>query len=794
MRSSQIGSVLRAGAITAAGGAAIAAAAVASAWHRLLIRPLPQTEGTLRVAGLSGAVRVTRDRWGVPHLSASTRPDLWFGQGFVHAQDRLWQMDFYRRVACGRLSEIAGEAGLPTDRLMRTLGIRHVAEREEEELGPGLRGLLEAYCAGVNAAPGTLKALPFEFRILRSGFDPWRPADVLSLGKLLSFGLSANWERELLRADMVRALGPELTARLDPAYPADNPIATQDRWSGEGLALVEQIDAVRSALGMSVEAGGSNNWAVSGALSSTGGPLIAGDPHLFPSMPGIWHQVSLADGDRRATGASMAGLPGIYMGQNDDVAWTFTNTVADVQDLFIERIEGDRYLFEGEWVPVEEREEEIRVKGRVRPHSLTVRATHHGPIVNEALGSDSAEPLALSWVSLREPTAHTGMFEVLDALSGEDLVACLREHSTPVSNMIWADRGGSIGFRVIGRLPQRRGGCPDVPKPGWSGEFEWEGAVPYEDLPAVTDPESGFLVTANNRVVGDDYPHHVTSEWFDGFRALRIEQMLGESTEHDLDGFQRMQTDVVSIPGLEAARRLGRLRPAAQREMRAVEMLRSWDGRLGPDSVAASIYQAFLLRLAREVARASIGDRDLAERWLDRADNGFIAHVTSPWRWHSHLMDLWAEADATLVGRPWDELVLDSLRGGLDDLETRFGRDPEGWRWGDVHEMQFMHPLGAANPLLGRLLNRHLRCGGAQETVCQIAFDANDPYRAVWAPSWRMVADPTDPDGSRWQAFTGQSGHPGSPHYDDLQERWLRGETQPMGGEGPWRELTLEPG
>ena len=319
--------------------------------------------------------------------------------------------------------------------------------------------------------------------------------------------------------------------RLDPAYPAGNPIATQDRWSGDGLALVEQIDAVRRALGMSVEAGGSNNWAVSGALSSTGGPLIAGDPHLFPSMPGIWHQVSLAEGGRRAAGAAMAGLPGIFMGQNDDVVWTFTNTVADVQDLFIERIEGDRYLFEGEWLPLEQREEEIAVKGRERPREPRwCGCTHHGPIVNEALGADTAEPLALSWVSLQEPTAHDGMFErprrrLRGGAGGEPAASTRR----PVSSMIWADRGGSIGFKVIGRLPLRRGGCPDVPKPGWSGEFEWDGTVPYEELPALTDPESGFLVTANNRVVGDSYPHHVTSEWFDGFRALRIEQMLGES-------------------------------------------------------------------------------------------------------------------------------------------------------------------------------------------------------------------------------------------------------------------------
>ena len=327
----------------------------------------------------------------------------------------------------------------------------------------------------------------------------------------------------------------------------------------------------------------------------------------------------------------------------------------------------------------------------------------------------------------------------------------------------------------------RRGGCPDLPKPGWNGEFEWEGTIPYDELPEMVDPESGFLVTANNRIVGDDYPHHITSEWLDGFRAKRIEQLLGESEEHDLDEL-RGDADrraLATRPGGGAAARPPQPRAASARRS-AIERLRSWDGRLDPETIAGTIYQAFLLRLAREVARAAIGDRDLCERWLDRADNGFTPHITSPWRWHSHLMTLWEEADEELIGRPWDDLVLEALAGALDDLEERFGPDPEGWRWGSVHEMEFPHPLGEANPLLRRLLNRRLRAGGAQETVSQIAYDPNDPYSAVWAPSWRMVADPAAPDRSRWQMFTGQSGHPASPHYDDLQADWLEGRTQPM--------------
>ena len=782
----------KAGLIGGAVSAGLLASGAAVLWHRLARRPLPRVKGTIEIDALHGPVRVRRDRWGVPHIEAEVREDLYFAQGYVHGQERLWQMDFYRRVVKGRVAEMAGEEGLAVDRLMRTFGIRRVAEREEAELDSQLRAQLERFCAGVNQAAADARALPFELQVLRQGFEPWTPVDILSLGKLLAFGLSTNWERELLRSDMVRELGPELTARLDPVYPAGNPVVDQTPFSGEGLPLVEQIDAVRRSLGLAAEASGSNNWAVSGARSATGSPLIAGDPHLPPSMPGIWFEVELRHGERFVRGASMPGMPGVYMGQNNDVCWTFTNVMADVQDLFVERIEGDRYLFEDEWRPLETAIEEIVVKGR-EPVELEVRSTHHGPIVNEALGADEGEPLALAWQTLAEPTAFAGMFELLEIGSGPDLVAKLEGHTSPASNLIWADRHGSIGYKLIGRLPRRRGGSPDLPKPGWTGEFEWEGTVPYEELPEVLDPESGFLVTANNRIVGDEYPHHITSEWLDGFRAKRIEELIEQTEKHDLESFEAIQSDNYSIPGVEAARRLCRLQPRGQRERSAIERLRSWDGRLDRETIAGTIYQAFLLRLAREVARCAIGDRDLCERWLDRNDNGFTAHSTSPWRWHSHLMSLWEEGDEELIGRPWEQLVLESLAGALDDLADRFGPDPEGWRWGRVHEMKFPHPLGDANPLFDRLLNRRLRAGGAQETVSQIAYDPNDPYNAVWAPSWRMIGDPVAPDRSRWQMFTGQSGHPASPHYDDLQPDWLEGRTQPMCGEGPWQELELVP-
>ena len=593
-----IGTVAKRAALAGTAFWGIAATTTAGLWYQLFRRPLPRTSGSLRLVGLDGPIEIARDRWAVPHIRATTDHDLWFGQGFCQGQDRLWQVDLYRRIAAGRLAEIAGPSGLPTDRFIRTLGLRRVAETEIGGLDPEVRAGLEAFCAGVNAAARD-RPLPAELQILRQGFEQLIPADALTIAKLLSYGLSTNWERELLRAEMTRELGPELAARLDPGYPRGNPVVVTPgvEWSGDGLELAEQIAKLRNTIGLAVEATGSNNWAVTGAHSATGGPLMAGDPHLPPSMPGITYQVGLYLGDRFCRGATIPGLPGVTMGQNNDVTWSFTNVMADVMDLFIERIDGGEYEFEGERRPLEVIKEEIAVKGRARPDRLIVCRTQHGPVVNEALCADVSEPLALRFSALDFPGISRANFAVLDFTSGPDLVDALADHCHPVSNLVWADRNGSIGYKMVGRIPIRRGECPDLPKPGWSGEYEWDGWVPYDELPGIDDPERGFVVTANNRVEPDDYPHHITSDYLDGYRARRIEELLEARPAHDLESFESIQTDMQSIPGLETVHRLVRLRPRDQRELSAIERLRSWDGDMGPDSIAATIYQAFTLRL-----------------------------------------------------------------------------------------------------------------------------------------------------------------------------------------------------
>ena len=788
-----------------AGTGALAALAGAGLWFQLFKRPLPKTAGRLMLRGVDAPLEIVRDRFGVPHVSARTPHDLCFALGFCHGQDRLWQLEFFRRATAGRLSEFAGAESLPADRLMRTLGMRRVAEREAREMDRSLAALAGAYVAGINAAIDAAEALPIEFQLLRLDPEPWSPVDLLASAKLMGFGLSTNWEMELLRAEIVRAAGPERAARLEPRYPPANPVVTSpgDVYAGDGTDVAAQIAAVKESLGLGMHATGSNNWVVSGERSVTGKPLLACDPHLTTTIPDLWYQADLACDEYRVRGATLPTNPFPVFGQSAFTAWGFTNVMADTQDLFVERLNPDDarlYEFEGEWRPADVVHEEIRVKGRGKPEGLEVLVTHHGPIVSEALGA--AEPIALSWTGLQYPLLTDSGHRFATARSGRDVIEAAENHHVPPLNLLWADREGSIGYQLAGKIPLRKGGAPDLPKPGWTGEFEWDGTVPYDELPRLVDPEQGFIVTANNRIVGDDYPHHITSEWMTGYRARRIEERLGARDRHSVADFERMQHDFFSYPGIETVHRLSRLHPPGQREIRAIERLKSWDGNLDPDTVAGTIYHAFTIVFAEAIVRAAVRDDRLAERWLNKSGVALFEVVSSPWRFQERLLTMWDEGDAEWFGgRAWDEVALEALEQAIDGLEQRFGRDPAKWRWGRVHEAQFMHPFGRANPLFRRIFNRSAEAGGASETVTQNGYLPTDPFKAVWGPVYRMIADLGDPAQSRWQLTTGQSGQPGSAHYDDMIEGWRTGRTNPVYHEehevraaGGAKRLRIDPG
>jgi penicillin G amidase len=790
------------GVLAGAGGLSVAA------WRQLFRRPLPQTRGELRVHGLESEVRIGRDALGVPRIVARSRADLAFGQGFCVGQDRLWQLEFFRRAASGRIAEFAGPEGLANDRVMRTLGLRRAADREAAEMAAPERELLDAYSAGVDAAVAAARALPLELQLLRLDPEPWTPADSLAIGKLIALGFSTNMEAELQRADLIARVGPEKAARLEPRYPQGSPVVMDPgvAWSGDALGMAEQMQAVRESIGLGPAPAGSNNWVVSGERSVTGKPLLAGDPHISSTIPCVWYAVELEAPDFELRGGCMPGFPGVFIGQSRHVAWTFTNVMADVQDLFVERVregsngDGSRYEFQGEWRPLQVHREEIGVRGAREPEVVEVRETHHGPIVNEALGAaPGTEPLALAWTALRLPFFTSMAVDVGYLTDGASAIARFDDFHVPCMNMLWADVHGNIGYKLVGKLPRRRGNCPDLPKPGWTGEHEWDGYVPYEELPEVTNPPGGVLVTANNRIAPADYPHHITSEYLDGWRAARIEQLLAERERHSTDDFQRMQLDVFSIPGEETAHRLARLRPPGQREVRAIERLRSWDHRLDASTIAGTIYHAFTHELAVLVSEAAIGDAGDAARWRSKSRMGFTPMTAAPWRFHARLLELWEEADPELVGgRDWEEMAVEALTRALDKLEQRYGEDPTGWRWGRVHGVRFPHPLGEgrapASRVLDRLLSRRRPAGGGHETVNAIGFVPHSgSFTGVYGPSYRLLADLADPDASRWQHMTGQSGHPGSSNYDDLTGDWLAGRTNPV-AQPAEATLTLLPG
>ena len=515
----------------ALGGLLLVALLAAGGGYLWLRRSLPQTTGELRAPGLAAPVRVVRDRDGVPHITAESEADALFALGFVHAQDRLWQMEFQRRIGQGRLSELFGPATLSTDRFLRTLGVYRAAQSAFEALAPDTRALLEAYAAGVNASiEASAGSLPVEFVILGAEPEPWRPEDSLVWAKMMAWDLGGNWSEELLRASLEAQFGPEAAAELMPPSAADDPLILPDGGLGAAAAAPRDLAAQRDegapaaaapgearvyaellaigrelqALGFGGEHVGSNNWVVAGSRTASGKPLLANDPHLGARIPSIWYLAHISGGSIDAVGATLPGLPGIVIGHNAHIAWGVTNTNPDVQDLFIERInQRNEVLYRGQWEPMTIIPERIRVKGE-DDVELFVRVTRHGPLISDLIDG-TGQPLAFRWTAL-DPEDGTleAFLKVNRARNWDEFTAALRGYQAPMQNFVYADVEGNIGYYAPGALPVRARGDGTAPVEGWSGDYDWVGYAPFEALPHDYNPERGYIVTANNQVVPED--------------------------------------------------------------------------------------------------------------------------------------------------------------------------------------------------------------------------------------------------------------------------------------------------
>jgi len=745
----------------------LATLSIAAVGAYVVRRPFPVVHGHLRVSGVRGPVEIIRDRWSVPHIFAQNMPDLIFAQGFVHAQDRLWHMEFNRRVASGRLSELFGDVTLKEDRFLRTVGLRRSAELDLAQLDPETRGALESYAAGVNAfiMQNRLR-LPVEFIMLRFAPEPWTPVDTLAFAKLMAWVLGGNWETEILRAHILSRFGPATAHVLLPPYPGHHPVVVQPAISDafRSTAVLHLLDVNARTSGT-----GSNNWVLGRMRTSTGRPILANDPHLEAQMPSIWYEMHLSGGGYEAIGSTFPGTPGVIIGHNADIAWGVTNAGPDVMDLYVERFDGadpTRYEYRGQWERAQIVREVIKVRGRAEPVEETVRITRHGPIINNVEEGLHAF-LALRWTGLDTSNVAASVLRIGRARNWNEFRDALRLWTVPAQNFVYADRQGNIGYQLPGRIPIRAQGRGLVPVPGWKGEHEWIGEIPFDDLPSMFNPARGHIVTANNRIAPDGYPHFISSEWDPGFRARRIEALVAASGM-DLEHMKRVQLDLTSVPGQMPVGALNGVKISAEPAAGLLRELLVWDGVLSPDSRAAAIYEVFRVTLLEDVFAPVLGT-DLFNRYRRHAQFWQVALLrilqdpTSPW---------WGPE-----GR--DALVTRTLTKAGRTLTAKLGPDRSRWQWGRLHRMRFEHPIGRV-PGLGWIFNATAPpTGGDAFTVNNGGFNTSTFMQAVVA-SYRQIIDVGDWDRSVSIHTTGQSGLPFHKHYRDFVPLWASGGYHPM--------------
>ena len=769
--------------------AAAGAIGLKYSWRHLLRRSVPPQNGRVQMAGLSAPVEIIRDRWGVPHIYAQNERDLFFAQGYVHAQDRLFQMDTHRRVGAGRISEISGTSGLATDRFARYFGWPRAAEAQATNVSAEVTGVMEAYCAGVNAFILQGK-LPVEFNILAYRPEPWRFIDTASWGAVLAWGLSVNWESEMIRSLLLETVGPEKTADLTTLYDDDYQTIIPDGVVGQRLAAALLQDYHQALLNMplgTIPAGkgvGSNNWVVNGQQTASGRPILANDPHLPPIFPAFWYENHLIGGDFNVTGYTMPGVPGVIIGHNEHVAWGVTNAFPDVQDVFIERFhleDPTKYEVNGRWEQAEIVQEEIKVRGK-KPVVETVRYTRHGPVFSDML-AEEGQDLSLKWASFSQNDHLRAILDMNRAANWPQFRESLRHWGFPSQNVVYADREDNIGYMMPGLVPQRSKGAGIVPVPGWQDTYEWNGWIPFEELPVSFNPASGMIVTANNRVQGDTYPHFLTSEWLPDYRAKRIKQLLKEYVPLTLADNGRIQADTVS---LQAQRFMKLVLPlleprqlAHERIEYALHLLQAWDCDMCADRIAPSLFFGWLTCLTTAVFEKAMGP-DLATKLLSRrALDGFP-------------MDPYLEVAPELVmkwltsGSPdWvgdiKSLLLPALQKTVTLLEIQFGPDPNGWQWGKLHKINLQHPVTRI-PGLGRSWKpRSIPVSGDGFTVNQSDVKIQFPPGAVGViASCRLLIDVGEWDNSLAVLPGGQSGHPASAHYQDGLADWENGRYHPL--------------
>ena len=755
--------------------------------HTDLQAALPDVTSTLHMPGLQQPVEICRDAWGIPHIRADNEHDAFFAQGFVTAQDRLWHMDYDRHRALGRWAEWAGPAVLPEDRLMRTFRLERAARADWSVSSHAAQAMLESYTAGVNAFITTTRTLPIEYTILDTTPEPWEAWHCLAVYKVRNM-LMGTYEMKLWRARLALGLGPEKAAALFQDSPQGALVTTPpgETYQGPPLDCLDDLAAVAAQLNWLGEVdGGSNAWVISGARTASGLPLLAGDSHRALDTPNVYYQVHITCPTFRVSGYAVPGVPGApHFSHTAYVAWGMTHGYADYQDLFIERFRTQdgrlEYAYKDAWLPADVSHEKLLVRGAA-PAELEVVATHHGPII--AGKPHAGTGLAFSHTGTNSGTPWAdSVYQLLTARSADEAEEALREWTEPVNNVVYADVHGAYGYRYRGRIPLRPLANGWAPVPGWTGEYEWTGQIPFEAMPQTRNPSVGYAVTCNQRVTTAAYPYYINTYFVADYRARRITTRLqslpsGTATVEDMAA---IHADRMSIPAQAFLQILLQVQPADPQVAAARELLLAWDGNMDRTSAAATLYGT-----AKTYWLADVLQHALGRFATDALASSGIGRGAS-----THAVQIYARAVTAMVsgdtallppGRTWPGLIESALGRAVAELRQRLGDDMHTWTWDKVHHTRPRHPLSRIFSELAPLLDPpQVAAGGDGDTPQQGGSWGPDRFVLVSLSVNRYIDDPADWRRSRWIVPLGASGHPGSPHYADQATLWADVKTIPQ--------------
>lgn len=759
-------------------------------WH--LRMSLPQRQGEV-AAGVSAAVTLQRDAFGVPRIVARSDRDAFYAMGFVHAQDRLWQLEVQRRIAAGRLSEIFGKDSIPQDVWFRTLGLRESAHSAWSTLSPQAQASLQAYADGINGWLATKPVLPPEFAVFGIRPEPWTVFDSLAWAKMFALDLGGNFQREIDRLMVARNTNARTLQALFPQYHAGAaPLVAQvDAKALEPLGELAQFQkTLESRLQIGGRFVGSNAWVVSGKLSANGAALLANDPHLALQIPSLWYMASIKGDSLDVAGATLVGLPVVVFGRNQAIAWGGTNLMADVQDLYLEQTrpeDSTQYAVNDGWAAFDTREEFIKVKqdfpaglrNPLRPLRIVVRQSRHGPIVSDMF-KVLEQPAALRWTALdADDSSYEAFFRLNFAHDWDSFQQALSHQVAPAMNFVYADRGGNIGYLAAGRIPTRRSGDGLLPVPGWTDRYDWNGSIPFAALPRSYNPESGFLVSANNKPVADGYPYLIGSDFATPTRADRIADLLREARDAgkplDLAAMQRIQGDSQSEPARRLLVRLLQHEPSSDRQRLAYTYLKAWQGDMRGDSQAASIFNAWTRHLKRQLLA-----NDLGGDW-NKSDEGQYTKAVvdsldldSLGRMLDDEQGQWCAARDAVSPEPvCDDVLNVSLNRALRELLKIDGDESmQDWSWSGLHQTQYRHTPFSDISVLRDVFQRRIGNGGSPDSVnvANFSLDKSGYVQDFGAGFRQLIALAPDAVEHLYMNSTGQSGNVMSKHYDDMVE------------------------